>query len=219
MKKVIIAAIISVFLAAASAAAEGQPEGSAKTEALQEGSAVTAPAKKKVFMQVGAIEKVEADKYTMRKTETRFEFYTDDNTRIFLRSECGPESVAEKYYLVIKGPKNKKTILANSVYVFGSRDEYEAFQDKKEDNPDKAFSSMIEGTVKQKDPLIITPSEGTGEYAVSFDDETYWILTKKSDKSELKPGERVKLFFDKLYSIRYKNYPIKIVVDRVKAGF
>jgi hypothetical protein len=32
-------------------------------------------------------------------------------------------------------------------------------------------------------------------------------------------GDRLKLFFDKRLSIRYNNYPVKVVVDRSKAIF
>jgi hypothetical protein len=218
MKKAIAGVIIIMALAAAAMAEDQAQTAPVAVTPTQDAAA---PAKKRVFMKVGAVEKVENDKFTMRQTETRYEFFLDEKTKIFLRSESAPGTLQEKNYLVIKGPKNKKVVLANSVYIYDSRDEYEGFADKKEENPDdvkRVFSAVLEGTMKQKDPLIIRLADGT-EYTVSYDEDTYWILTKKADKEELKPGERIKLFFDKLYTIRYKNYPVKIVVDRVKAGF
>jgi len=218
MKKILATIIILLFFAAAVAAENDEQASPSGVTATQDANM---PSKKKVFMKVGAIEKVESDKYIMRQTETRYEFYLDDKTRIFLRAESSPDILTEKNYLVIKGPKNRKTVLANAVYIYTSKEEYGGFADKKDEDKDdvkRVFSTVLEGTIKQKDPLIIRTAEGA-EYAISYDEDTYWILTKKAEKEELKPGERIKLFFDKLYTIRYKMYPSKIVVDRVKAGF
>jgi hypothetical protein len=220
MRNMIFASAVIIFLTAALMA---EPVAATSVSAVsgQEDPAAPASAKKKIFMQVGAVEKVEGDKYVMRKTETRFEFFLDENVKIFLRAESSFEGVNEKNYIVIKGPKNKKVVLANSVYVYNSREEYEDSADKKEESTDsvkKVFSTVLEGTVTQKSPLIIRLADGT-DYTVSYDEDTYWIITAKTDKNELKAGERIKLYFDKLYSIRYKNYPVKIIVDRVKAGF
>lgn len=214
MKKLLLYLIAGLGLAAGIAAETATPVTAAQDAAVN-------TAKKKVFMQVGAVEKTENDKYTMRKTETRYEFYIDDNTKIFLREETTASALREKNYVVIKGPKNKKVVLANSIYIYNNREDYESFSEKKEETPEavqKVFSTLLEGRVKQLNPLIITLADGT-EYTVSYDEDTYWILTSNSGKDEIKAGERIKLFFDKLYSIRYKNFPIKIVIDRVKAGF
>jgi hypothetical protein len=218
MKKEVLAAILIIsFSTAAIALNETVPQpGQGQADA-----AASAVLKKKTFMQVGAVEKAEGDKYVMRKTETRYEFYLDEKTKIFLRTESSADALMDKNYLVIKGPKNRKVVLANSVYIYDSKEAYENSSDKKEDNPEawkKVFSAVLEGTIKQKNPLIIRLSDGS-EYAVSYDEDTYWILTKPADKSEIKAGERIRLFFDKLYSIRYKNYPVKVIVDRVKSGF
>jgi hypothetical protein len=216
MKKIILTAVLALTTCAAFAA---EPAATMVSPAPGEGAA-PAP-KKKTFMQVGAVEKVENDKYVMRKTETRYEFYIDENAGIYLRSEASFDSLQEKCYVVIKGPKNKKTVLANAVYIYRNKAEYEGLNDKKEDlaeGQSKVFSTLLEGTLKQKDPFIITLADGR-EYAVSYDEDAYWIKTEKSDKSEIKAGERIKLYFDKLYSIRYKNYPYRIIIDRVKAGF
>lgn len=177
--------------------------------------------KRKIVLFVGAVEKIENDKYTMRKVESRYEFYIEDSTLLLLREEGSAERLNEKNYVVIKGPKNKNTVLANAVYVYESIDEYGLAADKKDEDPDapkKVFSSMLEGVVIKKDPVMIRTEDGR-EYTVSHDDETYWMLIKRSNKGEIKPGERIKIYFDKFYSIRVRNVPIKVVIDRIKAGF
>ncbi len=219
MKKVLIAVIICVCAFARPTAADNSAAAGKVTAPAADGQA--AAVRKKVFMQVGAIEKIEGDKFLMRKVETRYEFYFNEDTKVFIRTEGSIDRINEKNYLVIKGPKNSKVVLANSIYVYDSRDEYDAVIDKKEqdqDAPQKVFSAMLEGTVRKKGPLIIILENGK-DYTVSYDEDTYWVITKKSDKNEIKPGERIKLFFDRFYSIRHKNYPIKVIIDRVKAGF
>lgn len=195
--------------------------GAAAVFAADEPVSLTQTAKKKIFMIVGAMEKVENDKYTMRKTETRYEFFLDENTPLFMREEVSSGSINENNYLVIKGPKNRNTVLANAVYVYENKAGYEAAADKKEETPDapqKVFSALLEGVVVRTDPMVIRLADGR-EYKVSFDSDTYWMLVKRTNKDELKPGERIKIYFDKLYSIRLKNVPIKVIIDRVKAGF
>ena len=54
---------------------------------------------------------------------------------------------------------------------------------------------------------------------VSFDDDTYWIINKKADKGRINVGERLKLYFDTRISIRYKSYPVKVIIDRAKVGY
>ncbi len=176
--------------------------------------------RKKVFIQVGAIEKVESDKYTMRKLESRIEFYITEGTPIFLRTESSTEQAIENSYLVIKGPKNKKAALANTVYIYKDKQEYLEYEGQKEkDGEEKVFSAGLEGKVKRTDPYLVIETASGEQFIICYDQDTYWVLTSKTNASELKPGERIKLFFDKLYSIRYKNYPIKIIIDRIKANY
>jgi hypothetical protein len=223
MRRILLAAGAVLLIAACVCAADetAAPDKLTATAAGQESAAPAAAAKKKAFVKVGAIEKIEGSKYLMRQTETRYEFFFDENTKAYLRSEGSSSDVHEKNYLVIKGPKNKKIVLANSVYIYASKAEYDESAEKKTEASEgmkMVFSAMLEGSVRQTDPLTIMLADGR-EYTVSYDDDTYWILTKKTDKNELKAGDRVKIYFDKLYSIRYTNYPSKVIVDRVKAGF
>jgi hypothetical protein len=216
----------AILVVVTGAAAQNEPaQASSKTPGAddmgQESVLPAAAGKKKIYIQVGAIEKSDNSKYLMRKIDTRYEFYLNDSARIFLRSEAAIQDIQDKAYIIVKGPKNKKVVLANAIYMYANRSDYDDSIDKKDDNEDaaqKVFSVPLQGFVKQKDPLVMTLSDGR-DYTVSYDDDTYLVMTKKCDKSELKPGERVKLYFDKLYSIRYDNYPIKIVIDRVKSGY
>lgn len=216
----------AILVVVTGAAAQNEPaQASSKTPGAddmgQESVLPAAAGKKKIYIQVGAIEKSDNSKYLMRKIDTRYEFYLNDSARIFLRSEAAIQDIQDKAYIIVKGPKNKKVVLANAIYMYANRSDYDDSIDKKDDNEDaaqKVFSFPLQGFVKQKDPLVMTLSDGR-DYTVSYDDDTYLVMTKKCDKSELKPGERVKLYFDKLYSIRYDNYPIKIVIDRVKSGY
>jgi hypothetical protein len=216
----------AILVVVTGAAAQNEPaQASSKTPGAddmgQESALPAAAGKKKIYIQVGAIEKSDNSKYLMRKIDTRYEFYLNDSARIFLRSEAAIQDIQDKAYIIVKGPKNKKVVLANAIYMYANRSDYDDSIDKKDDNEDaaqKVFSVPLQGFVKQKDPLVMTLSDGR-DYTVSYDDDTYLVMTKKCDKSELKPGERVKLYFDKLYSIRYDNYPVKIVIDRVKSGY
>jgi len=62
--------------------------------------------------------------------------------------------------------------------------------------------------------------EGNPEkYFVSSDENTYWVFNKRSEKNEIKIGGRLKLYFDERISIRYKSYPVKIIIDRAKVGY
>jgi len=53
-------------------------------------------------------------------------------------------------------------------------------------------------------------------YMVMCDASTRFTLTDKKTKEDMKPGDRLKLYFNKRITIRYKSYPIKIVIEKAK---
>lgn len=222
MNRITVFVLCALFAAAVCAAAQNEPvKSSAKTAAEDEGGQQPAAEESKAYIKVGAIEKIGGSKYIMRKIDARYEFFLNGSAKLFLREEGTSDDMREKEYIVVKGPSNKKVILAKAIYIFTDRSDYDGFTDKNDVNTDAsqaAASGTLQGSVRQKDPLIMMLSDGK-EYTVSYDDDTYIVMTKQCDRSELKPGDRVKLYFDKLYSIRYDNYPVKVIIDRVKSGY
>ena len=188
---------------------------------------------KEKIVQTGALEKVEGDKYTFRKVQTRIEFYLPEELKIYLKNDGGAVNLTEKAYLDIRGPKNKKAVLANTIYIYENRKMYDEMTDKDSLPSKKSFQAPLTGIVAQKGPLmdkdekgntiqkyffIIKDDEGA-EYQVCFDEDTLWINNTSALKTDILAGDRMKLFFDKRLSIRYKNYPVKIIIDKSKNVF
>jgi hypothetical protein len=173
--------------------------------------------KKKLYIQTGALESFNANKYILRKISSKIEFFINDSTVILLKSPGSYSDLKEKCYIVVKGPHNKKTILANSVYIYNNKEEYALFSDenKTSDTPIK-FSFLLEGYVKQLEPLIINTAD-MKDYIVSYDEDTNFIINKIGNKDNIKIGDSLTLFFDKIISIRYDNYPIKIIINKMRS--
>jgi hypothetical protein len=229
--KIILIALISLVLTAflQSAAPADDDEnprdfivkgvpGGVSTTVDAGGNTYEATAKEKI-VQSGALETVSGGKYTLRKIQTRIEFYLNDDTHIFLKNDGGVENISEKSYVDIRGPKNKKAVLANAVYVYKNKKMYDEMTDKDALPSKKSFQAPLTGYVTQVSPLLIIKGDDGAEYQVCFDDDTIWSNNTAASKEELLPGNRMKVIFDKRLSIRYKNYPVKIIVDKSKNVF
>ncbi len=188
---------------------------------------------KEKIIATGALEKVEGSKYTLRKVQTRLEFYLPDDVKIYLKSDGSTANLNEKCYLDIRGPKNKKAVLANAIYIYGNKKMFDEMTDKDALPAKKSFQAPLTGVVTQKNPIvgrnengdviqkysfIIRGDDGI-EYQVCFDDDTLWVYNTTATKAEMLPGDRMKLYFTKMLSIRYNNYPFKIIIDKSKNVF
>ncbi|MFP4466405.1 MAG: hypothetical protein ACLFP1_05080 [Candidatus Goldiibacteriota bacterium] len=254
---------------------------------------------KRLFMQVGALEQKDGEKFLLRRRTGHVEFFTNENTKIFIKKEGSRDHLKEGKFLVVRGPRNKSVALANAVYIYDDRQAYLDTQDAGreravESSGTRRFNPYVEGWVikreseneeqdnlrekkfdivdesseeyeiveseeelsgEKKDdeqeekeidseyveeretgeeekreeneedneeyddrPFYIKLADGT-VYMVSHDDNTYWIVTEESDKNEIKIGDRLKLYFDTRISIRYKSYPVRIIIERAKAGY
>ncbi|MCE5300849.1 MAG: hypothetical protein LLG37_08280 [Spirochaetia bacterium] len=169
------------------------------------------------IISVGVLEKIDGDKYILRKVQTSIEFRLNNDTKFFMKTEGRPAELSEQKIVSVRGPRNKKTILANSIYVFDSREQYEQMTGTEEfqGSEKKQFSAPLVGTIKRADPMVITLEDGR-EIQVSWDEDTYWVVNKTVTKNELSPGDRIKLYFDRRISIRHKNYPVRIIIDKSK---
>lgn len=188
---------------------------------------------KEKIIQTGALEKVEGGKYTLRKVQTRLEFYLPEEVKIYLKSDGSAANLSEKSYLDIRGPKNKRAVLANTIYIYENRKTYNEMTDKDSLPSKKSFQAPLTGIVTQKSPVleknengdvirtysfVIKGDDGV-EYQVCFDDDTLWVNNTMAAKTDIIAGDRMKLFFDKRLSIRYNNYPVKIIIDKSKNLF
>ena len=106
-------------------------------------------------------------------------------------------------------------------------DEYEYLQNKyltQEMQNDRALEqeAAAQGNTLTAEPKIdyIRPfyikTADKKVYMVMCDASTHFTLTDKKTKEDMKPGDRLKLYFNKRITIRYKSYPIKIVIEKAK---
>ncbi|HDQ26886.1 MAG TPA: hypothetical protein ENN43_09110 [bacterium] len=222
MKKAIllfslIFVVISISFASATPAAEAE-------EAEK-------PGERRIFIQVGALEQKDRDKFILRRMSGQIEFYTDEKTNTYIRTEGSKESAAAGTYISVRGPKNANAILANAVYVYRDKDEFDEFNSVTlGDGPaEGAGISEERGVVLEQEnvfealdeelrPLLIG-KDGGKKVMVSFDEGTYWVFIEKKDEKNLAIADRLKLYFDRRLSVRQKSIPIKIVADRIKAGY
>ncbi len=160
------------------------------------------------YLRIGAIESIKNDKYLLKQKTSEIEFYINNDTRIFLTSKGSFDDINIGDYVLIRGPRNKRVALANSVSIYKDKKLFMAFNVKDE--------YVIKGIIRQKEPFIITPDNEGRDLKVEYDEDTYWILNKEVDANEIKVGDRANLYFDTVVSIRYKNYPIKITINRDK---
>ncbi len=184
-------------------------------------TASEAPAKKEKIIQAGALEKIEGDRYILRKIQTRLDFYVTDATKFFTKSDGSINDLNDRCYVDLRGPRNKKAILANTIYIYPDKKTYDDMVDKETSaaaaSGKKTFSAPLTGVVKQKEPLIIVTDDRT-EYLVCPDEDTVWQNNKPADKSEMIAGDRIKTYFDKRLSVRYKSEAVKVVIDKSKQG-
>lgn len=184
----------------------------------QMGNTINVRTKRKLYLQTGAIESYDGNKYILRKISSKIEFFINESVLILLKMQGSFSDIKEKNYIVVKGPHNKNTILANSVYIYKNKDEYDLFSDeKKTTEAPTRYSFMLEGYVKQTEPFLTITVDGKN-YIVSYDEDTKFIINKTTDRNDIKIGDSVTLFFDKLISIRYDNYPSKIIISKIRAG-
>lgn len=160
------------------------------------------------YLRIGAIESIKNGKYLLKQKTSEIEFYVNNETKIFLTSKSTFDDINTGNYVVIRGPRNKRVALANSVSVYKDKKLFMAFNNKDE--------YVIKGTVIQKEPFIISLDNEGRNLRIEYDEDTYWILNKEVDANEIKVGDRTNLYFDTVVSIRYKNYPIKIAINRDK---
>lgn len=242
MKKIILFAVVmSLFIAGSSFAANAVDDdetpreftvkgvsGGVSGTVEDKGNTTDAVLKEKII-QTGALEKVENDKYTLRKVQTRLEFYLTDDVKIYVKNDGSAANLSDRLYLDIRGPKNKKAVLANTVYIYENKKMYEEMTDKDALPVKKSFQAPLtgaltkkpenqDGNTAEKYSFMMKSDDGT-EYLVCFDEETLWVSNTAAQKSDIIAGDRMKLFFDKRLSIRYKNYPVKIIIDKSKNVF
>ncbi len=226
----------------------GAPVGQVATPLVSDTYITTENAKKKIFIQIGALESIENEKYNLRKVSDHLEFYLDDNVKIFQKRIADQNALRQWQFVVIKGPSNANSVLANSVYVFNDMESYN--ETKNDDKEDKKINvdSGIQGNVIKatsdsdeyeklkeehlKQQPVATPSASGEEntavkstrpfyikttdgniYRVLHDEKTYWVFIEKKSKSDIKIGDRLKLYFDKRITVRYKSFPVKVVIE------
>lgn len=194
--------------------------------------------KVKVFMQVGALEKKEGDKLLLRRVSNHLEFFMTEETPVYIREQGEKYQLKNGNYLVIKGQRNTNTVIANAVYIYKNKEEYEAFNElaiREAAETGRVFNTELRGVLAYSGdmfekmdenlrPLLLESEEKSKEgrplkYLIANDADTYWVMNRKTSQSEMAIGDRLKLFFDRSISIRIKNYPIKVIIDKVKAGF
>ncbi|PKL92575.1 MAG: hypothetical protein CVV21_02105 [Candidatus Goldiibacteriota bacterium HGW-Goldbacteria-1] len=225
-------------------------------------SAQTAPEEpaEKIFMQVGALEKKDGEKYILRKKSGELEFYLDENTLMYSTENAGPADLKEGQLVLVKGARNANAMLASTVQVYNSWDIYSSTKDNQTDAGQNLLSGFLKGTVvrpkseadeyeylqnkyltqkMQNDAALEQEAEAQGDkvtvepkidyirpfyiktadkkvYMVLCDGSTRFTLTDKKTKEDMKPGDRLKLYFNKRITIRYKSYPVKIVIEKAK---
>jgi hypothetical protein len=174
---------------------------------------------KEKIIQAGALEKIERDKYTLRKIQTRIEFYPADTTKFFLKTDGSAENINDRVFLEVRGPKNKKAVLANAVYIYENRKVYEEMTDRETQAQKKSFQAPLLGTLKSRDPFLVITDEDGKDFILCPDDDTIWVNNKPATRADMLAGDRLKLYFDKRLSIRYNNYPVKVIIDKSKSTF
>jgi len=247
-KKLFLTAIVIFLFCASANAAEPAPVITAEDT------------EKKVFMQVGALEKQEGEKYILRKKSGEIEFYLDENTLFYSRAKAKPADINEGMLVLVKGAKNQNAALASTVQAFNNWDSYVSTKDIGPESGSGMLSGTIKGTVvraksesneyesllekyltlqAQNDEALEQEAAEEGAAAVSDDEagyvrpfyiktadkkiylvlsdsSTYFTMTDKKTKDDMKTGDRLKLYFNKRITIRYKSYPIKVVIEKAK---
>ncbi|MGD0566274.1 MAG: hypothetical protein ABSA34_02960, partial [Candidatus Goldiibacteriota bacterium] len=122
-------------------------------------------------------------------------------------------------FVEVRGPKNKKAVIANAVYIYENRKVYEEMTDRDQTAAKKSFQAPLLGSLKAKDPCLVITGDDGRDYTVLPDDDTIWVNNRIAAKTDMLAGDRLKLYFEKRLSIRYNNYPVKIIIDKSKSAF
>lgn len=185
--------------------------------------------KQRVFLQIGAIESKNGNKFILRKKNSKLEFFIEENkTEIFLKETANQQNIEKDNFLIIRGPYNKKAILANAIYIYKSKELYEKFIRKIEDQNNKKIQE-ISGIVLNAMDIFDKLDESLRPGIINlnnkekmlffYDENTYWIIIKKIDYSDINIGDRVILYFDQRVSLRVKNIPFKVIINRIAVGY
>jgi hypothetical protein len=211
------------------------------------GPTAVAYSAKKMFLQVGAVEKIQGTKFLLRKKADTLEFYINDSAKIFYHGQADLNYLKEGQFVAVKGARNSNTMIASSVSIYNEMDVYRSTKDDESDDKSGSVSGSLLGTVIKResdcdefDKMYGKPKvdgqpdasapHGDSSYNKPFfvrtndnrifmvcsDADTYFVTNEKKTKEDIKIGDRVKLYFDKIISIRYDNYPVKIVIDHSK---
>ncbi len=184
---------------------------------------------KRIFLQIGAIESKNGNKFMLRKKSSKLEFFIEDNTTsVFLKEVAGPQNIEQDNFLIIKGPNNKKAVLANAVYIYKNKDLYDEYIkkiDEEKNSKDKEISGIIlnpedkfEKIDENLKPILLNLPDNE-KILFFYDENTYWVNIKKINYSDINAGDRVILYFDQRISLRVKNIPFKIIVNRIAVGY
>ncbi|GEM_PF-3133381 len=184
---------------------------------------------KRIFLQIGAIESKNGNKFILRKKASKLEFFVEDNiTSVFLKEVAGPQNIENNNLLIIKGPNNKKAVLANAVYIYKNKDLYNEYINKIDEERNSKYKEISGVVLNSKDkfekidenlePVLLNLPDNE-KILLFYDDDTYWVMIKKINYFDINAGDRVVLYFDKRISLRIKNIPFKIIVNRIAVGY
>ncbi|MEI7541665.1 MAG: hypothetical protein WCJ94_00215 [bacterium] len=185
---------------------------------------------KQKIIQTGFLEKVSGDKCLLRKAQSKVEFYLSDKINIFNKNDGSLSDLTDRSYIDIRGPKNKKAALANTIYIYQNKKMFDEMTDSETSISKNSFQSPLAGTIIRNNVMVSNSDNVSGtaqiaftvrtddglDYQILFDEDTIWVNNTVVTRRDLTVGDRLKLFFDKRLSIRYNNYPIKIIIDKTK---
>lgn len=188
---------------------------------------------KQKIIQTGLLEKVSGDKYLLRKAQSEVEFYLNEKIKIFIKNDGSISDLTDKSYIDIRGPKNKKASLANTIYIYQNKKMFDEMTDNESSISKNSFQAPLAGTLIKNTVMISSADNITGttqitftirteeglDYQIIFDEDTIWVNNTEATRKDLTVGDRLKLFFDKRLSIRYNNFPVKIIIDKTKKNF
>lgn len=190
---------------------------------------VVGTSRQRVFLQVGAIESKNGNKFILRKKNSKLEFFIDENiTSIFLKENADPQKIEKDNFLIIRGPNNKKASLANAVYIYKSKELYDEYIKKIIDEKSVKIQE-ISGIVLDSGDLfdkldenlkpMIIGMDNNQKTLFFYDDSTYFVMIRKINYQDINTGDRAILYFDQRVSLRVKNIPFKIVISRIPVGY
>ncbi|MEI7639942.1 MAG: hypothetical protein WCJ46_00320 [bacterium] len=212
MKKNIL---LLLFLVAAASmlAAQDIIENPTPEEAADMGNSLTAVVVLgKNYVRAGVLETIKNELYILKQKNTKIEFSVSDATKIYMTEKVVFNKVGLGNYLLIRGPKNRNVVLSNSINIYTDKKAYVGNAGADEGQA-KEDALLVKGVVTQVDPMIITTDDNM-PYRVEHDEDSYWVLNKDVAKADLRIGDRLVIYFEKMVSIRYVNSPVKILIKR-----